>query len=245
MSSSLYSISVIVPAYNEERNLESAILHTINTFQSLEGIDYEIIIVDDKSSDNTGEIAKNIAGRYPVVRYLRHEANQGSGVAFRTGIANATKDYVMFVPVDSPIDPEDMKSYLPRMNICDIVVGYRVERVGYSRLALFNSFVYNRILIPLLFNIGITDVNWVQLYRRRLFSDGIISFGNSRIFFFVEILVKARRRGLIIAEVPSRMKKRMYGSPTHTRLSIIMCTLWDMFRFFFASRKEEKNRTLQ
>ncbi len=148
----------------------------------------------------------------------------------------------MFVPVDNPLDIEDMEAYLPRMDVCDIVVGYRVERLGYSGFARFASFVYNRILIPLLFNIGLTDVNWIQVYRRNLFSSGIIRFDNSRFFYLVEILVKARRQGLIIAEVPARMKRRMYGRATNTRLSVIARTIYDMLKFFWEIR--EKNKKL-
>ena len=118
------------------------------------------------------------------------------------------------------------------------MVGVRSERVGYTRFAKFASYVYNRILVPLLFNIGVADVNWIQVYRRSLFSDGIIQFQNSRIFFLVEILVQAKRNRLIIAEVPSRMRKRLVGEPTCSRFSTIFITLIDAFRFFMKIKKE-------
>ncbi|MCK5161504.1 MAG: glycosyltransferase family 2 protein [Candidatus Aureabacteria bacterium] len=241
MTNSRYSVSVVIPAHNEEKILENAVLHTMKTFQSL-NLDFEMIIVDDRSTDKTGQIADSIASCYPNIYCFHHGTNQGSGGAFRTGIAHAVKKYVMFVPVDNPLDIEDMEAYLPRMNVCDIVVGYRVERLGYSGFARFASFVYNRILIPLLFNIGLTDVNWIQVYRRNLFSSGTIRFDNSRFFYLVEILVKARRQGLIIAEVPARMKRRMYGRATNTRFSVIARTIYDMLKFFWEIR--EKNKKL-
>ena len=112
--------------------------------------------------------------------------------------------------------------------------------MGYSPFAQFASFTYYRILVPLLFNIGISDVNWIQAYRRNLFTSGILRFSISRVFFFVEILVRARRKQLIIAEVPSRMRRRMHGRPTVTRLPIIFGILRDMLSFFWEIRKDDR-----
>lgn len=231
---------MIMPAYNEAHSLENTVLHTMKTFELLD-LDFEIIIIDDNSSDRTGDIAKMLASSYNYVSCFRHKENQGSGEAFRTGIAHATKKYLIFVPVDNPLDTEDMEAYLPRMGVCDIVAGCRVERVGYSGFFRFASFVYNRILIPLLFNIGLSDVGWIQVYRRELFTNGTIHFNKSRIFWLVEILVQARKKRLIIAEVPARMKKRLHGKPTIVRPYIIAETLFNMIKFFWAENVRGKN----
>ena len=239
-----FSISVIMPAYNEEACIEEAVEQNIRTFSSLIP-DFEILVVNDKSTDRSGEIAEAIAKRYENVFCYHHDANQGVGGSFQTGISHATKEYVIFVPFDNPLLPEDLEAYLPLMGVCDIVVGFRAERVGYSSLARFASFVYNRILTPLIFNIGIADVNWIQAYRRNLFTDQIISFHNSRIFFLVEILVQARRSNLIIAEVPAKMAKRYHGLPTNSRFSTMWNTFWDMILFFRKIRKADKKKVLR
>lgn len=233
------SISVIMPAFNEEHNLEKSVLHTLETFQSM-NFDFETIIVNDNSLDRTGEIAEKIASTNKHVRAIHHKKNQGIGRAFQTGIDYATKEYIIFVPVDNPMDIEDMHAYIPWLNICDIVVGSRVERVGYSRVARFASFVYNRILVPIFFNVGISDVNWIQIYRRDLFTNGIIKFNPTRFFFLVEILAEARRHQLIIVEVPSKMKKRLRGRPTVTNLFIILEALYDMMRYFVKIKKRRE-----
>jgi len=237
MDNSLPSISIIMPAFNEENTVESSTLQNIETFEKL-GIDFELLIVDDKSVDRTLELAEALAKKHDKIRCFAHEKNLGPGGAFRTGIDHAIKDYVIFLPFDNPMDPEDLNQYLPRMGTCDIIVGIRAERIGYSPQARFSSFFYNRILIPLFFNIGISDVNWIQIYRRKIFSDKIIEFADSKIFYLVEILVKARRSRLIIAEVPSIMKKRLYGQATCTKLSTIIVTLWDLVRFFIKNQME-------
>jgi glycosyltransferase involved in cell wall biosynthesis len=232
MDSKKCGISVIIPAYNEEQSIESSILHTIETFQLLD-IDFEIIVVDDSSVDSTGELAVAMTHRHPDMLVLRHEINQGSGGAFKTGIAHASMDYVIFIPVDSPPEFEDMQAYMPLIELCDIVVGFRIERVGYTRFARFASFTYNRIFVPLLFNIGVDDVNWIQIYRRKLFTDRIIDFDSTSLFWLVEILIRAKKKRLIIAEVPTRMKKRVFGKPTSARWSVIFQTFIDMIKFFW------------
>lgn len=238
MNNGGYSISIIIPAYNEEPAIESSVLKSREAFESL-GLDYEIIIVDDKSADGTGDIADSLVRRFSNIKCLHHQSNTGIGGAFKTGIGQACKEYVMLVPVDNPIDVQYFASYMPRMGVCDIIVGVRIERVGYSMFARFASFVYNRILIPLLFNIGIGDVNWIQIYRRNLFSENVIIFDSMGIFFLVEILIRAKRKRLIVAEVPARMSSRMYGRATNTRFGVMLRTLHDMFRFFLTVQREE------
>ncbi len=239
MENKKYNITVIIPAYNEEQGIKDVILCNTKTFKELD-IDYEIIIIDDNSSDKTRDIALSQADCDPNIRVFHHEKNQGSGEAFRTGISHATKDYVIFAPVDNPLEPEDLKAYLPRIDICDIVVGFRIERVGYSRFASFASFTYNRILVPLLFNIGVGDVNWIQMYRRNLFTENVIAFNSKSLFWFVELLVCARRKRLIIAEVPEKMKKRMHGRPTCTKFTVMVRTFIEMIKYFLKIRKEDK-----
>jgi len=235
------SISVIMPAYNEKHILEEAVLRTFKTFQSF-SFDFEMIIVNDNSFDKTGEIAEKVACANKNIKVIHHKKNQGAGAAFQTGINHATKEFVAFVPMDSPMDIQDIDIYIPWLDVCDIVVGSRVERVGYTRFAHFASFVYNRILVPLLFNVGIADVNWIQIYRKNLFADGIIKFNPTRFFFLVEILVEARRHRLIIVEVPSKMKKRISGKANHSSFFIILEALCDMLRYFRKIRRCDKAR---
>ena len=224
-------ISIIVPAFNEEQGLEKAVEQTLQTFSDM-GLEHECIIVDDGSTDGTWAVAQSLDARFAQVRAVSNGDNKGIGYSFRRGIEGATQEFVVFVPVDNPLEPDDVEAYLGRMDVCDIVVGCRAERVGYSQFGLFASFVYNRIMVPLLFNLGISDVNWIQFYRRALFEDGTLAFESDRIFFLVEILVQARRKGLIIAEVPAKMRRRMYGKATCARFSTMAKTFFEMVRYF-------------
>ena len=230
------SISVVMPAYNEEMSIVDAVKQNIETFSS-QNLDYEIVIIDDNSTDRSWEIIKELAEKYPEVFCYHHEKNLGPGGAFQTGVTKAKKEYIIFVPFDNPLTIDDLKSYIPRLGICDVVVGVRAERVGYNYFAKVASFLYNRIMIPLLFNIGISDVNWIQVYRRHYFEDGTLHIGKTKIFFLVELLIQARRNNLIIVEIPSGMNRRLYGIPTCTRFSVMWATFWDAIKFFIKSNK--------
>ena len=236
MNSSPISISVIMPAYNEELSIRSAVCQNIDTFSSKE-LDFEILIIDDKSIDKTREIGDELAKEFPSVSCFHHQINEGPGGAFKTGVKHATKEFLIFVPFDNPLTPEDLDTYLPRVGVCDIIVGVRAARVGYTAFARFASFFYNRIMIPLLFNVGISDVNWIQIYRRCYFEDGTLNIKNTKIFFLVEILVQAKQKKLIIAEVPSKMVKRLHGMPTCARFTTMWVTFFDAIRFFWKVHK--------
>ena len=98
MNKTRLSISLIMPSYNEEGNVENSLLRTLETFDSF-GLEYEVIIIDDKSTDRTAEIAQRLAGQYPQVYFSQNEKNLGAGGAFQAGINKATKDYVIFLPL--------------------------------------------------------------------------------------------------------------------------------------------------
>lgn len=233
------SISILTPAYNEEHSLESSVKKTLKTFKDLK-LDFEIIIVDDFSEDHTWDIAVQLSDQSPRIQAVRLERHQGQGDAFRKGIMSATKEFVIFVPVDNPMDTDDIEAYLKRIDVCDIIVGVRAERVGYTSLAQFLSFVYNRILIPLMFNIGFSDVNWIQMYRRELFINKTLSYESTSFFWLVEVLVNAKRNRLIIVEVPAKMKKRIYGTKTNTRIPVLIKTFFDMLRYFWKIQMENR-----
>ena len=230
-------LSLIMPVFNEEAGVRRAIEQNIETMQVL-GVDFELVVVDDKSRDNTRAIVEEIARETSQVKCLCHQENQGAGGGFRSGVFAATKEYVMLVPADNPMKPEDIEPYISKMPDYDIIVGVRETRVGYPWFTRFASYCYNRIMVPVMFGVRVKDVNWIQAYRRRLFSDGLISIDYTGIFFLAQILSQARRHQLEIVEVPARMQKRVDGKPTIFRISVIWRTFKDMLHYYFITNRE-------
>lgn len=229
------SVAVIIPAYNEEDGLEGAVSETIATFERA-GADFEIILVNDHSSDSTPALIDQLAAGNAKVRAFHHAANTGAGGAFRTGIAQTTREFVIFVPVDNPLSAEDLAPYLANAAHNDIVVGVRERRVGYTPMARIGSYVYSRILLPLVFRLRVTDPNWIQLYRRAIFTEHGIRITHTGIFFPAEILIQAQRQGLRLCEIPARMRLRVHGKATCFRFSSMWKAFRDMMDFYWKTR---------
>src|SRR6266508_1325533 len=101
------ALSVVIPAYNEAGNLERAVQEVVRA--ALDFDDYEILIVNDGSSDETGQLADRLARETPRVSAIHHPDNQGFAAAYRTGLAAARMDYFTFVPGDNEIRPESVQ----------------------------------------------------------------------------------------------------------------------------------------
>ncbi|MBF0595106.1 MAG: glycosyltransferase family 2 protein [Candidatus Omnitrophica bacterium] len=235
------SLSVVMPVFNEEKSLSATLARTVASLKAL-GIHHEIVIVNDASRDNTAAVAQALTREYRQVRLVHHHVNQGIGRAFRTGVESATLEYVILIPADNPPMPEDLAPFIGPMGTFDIIAGVRERREGYTPLLAFLSYAYNRVFIPLLFQLNLKDVNWIQAYRRRIFTEGGIVIEHPGIFFFVEVLVKARRLGFTVTEVPSRMKKRLYGRPTISRFPVVARIFRDAVVFFFSLHFSAKGK---
>ena len=225
------SLTVVMPVYNEAKNIETAIKQTTATLDAYQ-LPYEVVIVNDGSVDETAAIASRLAGSLPNIQYIDHGCNQGIGAAFRSGVGAARMNYIILVPADNPLLAQDMDAFFPFMGKADIIAGCREERIGYPASLKFLSYMYNRVFVPVLFRIPLKDVNWIQMYRRSLFREWGITIESNGIFFFVEVLAKAHRKGAQMVEVPVVMRKRIHGKPTISRLPVILKTFRDMMIFF-------------
>ena len=121
------SLSVILPAYNEAQVIAS----TISTVHSvLDGwkVNFEIIVVNDGSTDRTGAIVAALAARDPRIRLVTHAVNQGYGAALVSGFAVATKELTFFMDADGQFDIHDLRTFFPFIDTYDAVIGYRIDR---------------------------------------------------------------------------------------------------------------------
>jgi glycosyltransferase involved in cell wall biosynthesis len=121
------SITVFFPCYNEQDNIGKIARQAIQVLEGL-GADYEILIVNDGSSDNTGPVADQLAREHPRVRVIHHPRNLGYGAALQSGFRGASKELVFFTDGDAQFDLAELPPLLPLMHECDIVCGYRLNR---------------------------------------------------------------------------------------------------------------------
>jgi glycosyltransferase involved in cell wall biosynthesis len=230
------SLTIIVPAFNEAANLPVVVERIARMATATLG-QYEIVIVDDGSTDDTPATARDIARYLPHVRFVRHERNLGSGAAILTGIAHARCDLAMYVPADGQFHLPEIADYLRAMAGHDIVIGARIDRSDYSGFRLLSSRVFI-FLVNRLFHQSFKDVNWVHMWRRRIFDD--VKPRSRGVFLLEEILVRARRRGFTVNEIDSRYIPRLSGKAKGSRPLTIIKTIYEMARFWRELRRSER-----
>jgi dolichol-phosphate mannosyltransferase len=208
----LHKLSVVVPAYNEERSLLPCIERVLAIANG--DLELEIIIVDDASSDGTANVALGLAARYPEVRVLRHAVNEGKGAALHTGFREATGDFVAVQDADLEYDPQELKRLLGPLvdGRADVVVGSRFLSGGAHRVLYFWHSVGNRFL-TLLSNM-FTDLNLsdmetcYKVFRRDVLQS--LELQEKRFGFEPEVVAQIARRRLRIYEVGISYAGRTY-----------------------------------
>ncbi|MBL4752391.1 MAG: glycosyltransferase family 2 protein [Flavobacteriales bacterium] len=223
-----FSLSLIVPAYNEEEGIEYAIKSNLATLRK-EGLDFEIIIINDGSIDGTKQIIEQHFAGLSEVKF-ESKPNGGFGSAIRKGVTLAAKSHIIFAPVDCPLSPATLSSFLSNHDKADILVSYRRERKGYNWRMKLNSKVYN-LMVSLLFGFSLKDFNWIHMYPKKMF-DSDITIEYDGIFMPAEVLIKAHKQGYSFHEFPVDMEKRTTGKATAQSLKAIVQTFRDLIKFF-------------
>ncbi len=219
------TLSVVIPAYNEEQTLAGVVRELQPALDSL-GAAYEIVIVDDGSTDSTARVARELPAEH--VRLVQHETNRGAGAALATGIAAARQALVLFVPADGQFDPAEIAAFTIAAADADIVVGCRNQRPGYGLVRRLQSRTYLA-LVNALFGTRFRDVNWVQLWRRE--TAGTLPLTSRGVFMQTEMLLRARHAGLRIVEIPSAFRPRTAGLAKGSRPATVWRTLREMASF--------------
>jgi len=220
-------LSIVLPAYNEEANVESAVERVSTVAQQL-GMDYEIILVNDGSTDRTGEIARELMQRIPNFRLVEHYPNRGYGGALKAGFAAATKDLIVFVPADNQFDFGEVNRLLERIEEADIVSGYRARRQD-PFIRKLNAFGWNT-LVRLLFGYLCRDIDCgFKLFRREVLKH--VNLVSDGAMIDTEFLAGAKARGFRIAEVPVTHLPRVAGEATGANLGVILRAFRDLVRF--------------
>jgi len=200
-------LSIVIPAYNEALRLPSALLSTVD-YLDRTGREYEIIVVDDGSTDHTAEMVEKFAKLRPKVRVMRLERNCGKGCAVRTGMLQGVGSYILFADADGATPIEEIERlYNVVKGGIDVAIGSRALRskettvkTHWHRKFLGQSFnrVVNYLVLP-----GIRDTQCgFKMFQRRA---ARFLFGKQRVngfSFDVEILFLAQKTGMKIVEVP-------------------------------------------
>jgi len=223
------SLSVIMPALNEEQNIKDAVMSVLNAFK-LHSVDGEIIVVNDGSTDNTSKIVKELSQKFVNVRMLTHDRPEGIGKAFIDGVGLAEKDTVVMFPGDNENNPSDAMIFIGLMEKVDIIIPFihNIEIRDKTRRLL--SAIY-RFIINMTFGINPNYTNGTVFYRRSILNG--IKVNSSGFFFQAEILIKLIREGYLFAEVPNFLLLRSSGRSKATTLKSLIMVMKDYLRLAF------------
>jgi glycosyltransferase involved in cell wall biosynthesis len=204
------SLTVVMPALNEERNITDAIESTLAGMDEY-GIEGEILVVNDGSTDATGEKIARCMERDARVREVRHETPKGIGFSFWDGVDRSHMDAVVMLPGDNENIPEEIFRYYDLLEHVDMVIPFLFNREKRSIVRNAISYAY-RFIINTSFFVNLNYTNGTVLYRRSLLLE--MPSRSSGFFFQTEILITAIKMGYLFAEVPYRISTRAGGKST-------------------------------
>jgi glycosyltransferase involved in cell wall biosynthesis len=239
----MLSLSIVLPAYNEEANVERAVNEVSMVAQQM-GIDHEIVLVNDGSADRTGEVARQLSGRIPNLRVVEHYPNRGYGGALKAGFEAASKELIAFFPADKQFDFREVRQLLERVSEADIVCGYRADRRD-KVVRKLNAFGWKMVVSFLFGHLGRDIDCGFKVFRRRVLSR--VSLVSDGAMIDTELLAGARARGLRIAEEPLTHLPRLAGEATGANLAVIIKAFRDLvlFRLRLSNELRTEKRVYQ
>lgn len=233
-----HSLSVIIPAYNEEENVESILLQATG-FLEKHCRDYEILLIDDGSSDKTLQIATEVSKKHPKIKVFSNSENLGFGMTERRGLELARMELITLIPADNQFHVEDLQKYFELIDDCDIVVGWRIHRQD-PLLRKIIAKTYT-LVIAILFNTTwFGDIDWVKMYRRKILNN--IKISSTTAFVDAEILIKAEKLGYKIKEVGVHHYKRNFGKQSGGNIMVLVRAIKNVFSFWLLYWKERHGR---
>jgi glycosyltransferase involved in cell wall biosynthesis len=231
-------LSVLVPLYNEEEFIRPIIERVLEA-PLPDGMDREVIVVDDGSSDGSAEIVAEMATRHPEIRLLRHERNRGKGAAIRTAIEHAGGDFSIIQDADLEYDPREYVHVLRPLleGKADAVYGSRFMIVGERRVLYFWHSVANRLLTELcnlVADVNLTDMETCyKAFRTSLLKS--IPIRSDRFGIEPELTIKTARRQVRIYETPISYHGRTYEEGKKIGMKDALQAVFVILRYAFTN----------
>ena len=232
-----FTISFVLPMFNESENIN----HTLADLKSLAKEltdDYEIVVVDDASTDPSADIVEALAQEDSTIKLFRLIQNSKFGGAFAEGFKKATKDVIVYMDSDMPVKSEDIKKSFPLIAEYDVVTGYSKVKKGDNVKRKIISGTYN-LIVQVLFGLSIKDINsGYKVVRRSVVED--VDFISRSPFVDVEIFLHAKRKNSSVKQFPLVFRSRKGGQSYIARIPVIWATFVDMIkvRMLLCRRKD-------
>ncbi len=213
------SLSAVLPAHNEAENIQNTVQSCVAYLENNVS-SYEVIVVNDGSSDNTKEIIQELSSADSNVVLVNHEVNKGYGSALRSGFDAANCDFIFFMDSDGQFNIVDLDRLLPLVSPDKIVIGYREDRAD-SFIRSLNAWMYAQ-YINLMFGLNVVDMDCAfKVFPTKAYRD-IVPIKSGGALFTAEFLIKLKRNGYIFEEVPVRHFPRQFGTQSGANIKVIL-----------------------
>lgn len=226
--------SLIICCFNEEDNLRKTVELSHKVLSTLFD-SFEIIIVEDKSEDKSSKLADTLAKKYGNVKVIYNVINLGQGISFLIGLHEAKGQLIMQNGADRPFDIRDLSRILPLFSQNDIVIIVRQDRKAYNFWRKCTSWG-NILLRWVLFGADFADLNFVQIYRRKVIQS-IPVLSRSAAFTTQELILRAKQKGYRIAEITLPYHRRIGGEAHHGKKRDVLWALIDMINFWLEYKR--------
>jgi glycosyltransferase involved in cell wall biosynthesis len=224
------SLSIFFPAYNDSGTIASLVITAVQSASKLTP-DYEVIVVNDGSSDSTAQILNELARVYPRLKIVTHQVNRGYGGALRSGFATASKDVIFYTDGDAQYDPSEIELLWRKMaSGVDLVNGYKISRSDpWHRIVIGRVYHHT---VKMMFGLRVRDVDCdFRLLRRSIFER--VQLEKNSGVICLEMMKKIQDGGFTVVEVPVHHYHRAHGQSQFFNFRRVIRTGIDVLKLWY------------
>lgn len=229
MTTKLPELSVFFPAYNEEENIKETVQKALKVLPRV-AKKWEVLIVNDGSKDKTGEVIDQLAKKHKSLRPIHHKKNKGYGAALKSGLYKAKYEWITFTDSDGQFDFSEITNFIDtqRETDADIVIGYYKKR-QVSKSKIITSRVWE-LVVFIVFGLKVKDIDCGFKFISKKVVEAIPKLESERgAFISSEFLIKAKKKGFKIVEIPVTHHPRASGEGTGRDINVIINSFKDLF----------------
>ena len=232
------NLSVFFPCVNEEGNVETIVSKAVKVLEDLK-INYEIILINDGSIDNTGKVADQLSKKNPNIRVIHHQKNLGYGEALKSGFYGAKYEVIVYTDGDGQFDFSEVTKFLEKIDESDLIIGYRLKRQDpFFRIIFKKGWALS---LWMMFGLTLKDVDCGFKMIKRKVLETIPRLESQRgAMINAELAIKARKSGFKIGQVGVNHYPRLSGKPTGANFKVILSSYLDLLKLWW-SLKDSKS----
>lgn len=229
-------ISVFFPAFNEENNIKETVLEAVTTLKAIAD-KWEIIVIDDGSSDNTTEIVLKLSKENNNIKLIKHQRNKGYGAAIKTGLAVSKYKYICQMDSDGQFTFSEIKRFIKEIPNADLVIGFRKKRTDSFYRHILAKILWLADLI--LFQINVKDIDCgFKLFKKKVV-DSVGKLETESAITVTEFLVRAKKKGFKIIEIGIDHHSRISGEQTGGKIKVVFKAAMEGLKLWWLFLKNE------